>query len=213
MRTEIIPGPADFFRDHTIKGFLADDEGDLLHRYAAKAILPCLEVGSYCGRSTVYLGLACRTTGNTLYALDHHRGSEEHQLGELFHDSDLYNSQQQCMDSFPVFRNTLALAELEQTVVPLVASSDVVARHWATPLGMVFIDGGHSPEMSRQDCLLWCEKLATGGYLAIHDIFEHPEEGGQGPYLAMQAVLARGDFTVIDRVQSLVILERRGEPE
>jgi len=209
LRTEKYPSPDDFFRDHTIKGFLDDEEGKLLHHYAAQALNPCLEVGSYCGLSTVYIGLACRRTGNTLYALDHHRGSEEHQFGELYHDAELYDSNLQCMDSFPDFRRTLALAELEQTVVPLVAASSVVVRHWATPLGMVFIDGGHSPDMSRQDCVCWSEKIHPGGFLAIHDIFERPEDGGQGPYMAMQAVMDGGEFECIDQVQSLVILRRQ----
>lgn len=185
-------------------------EGEALYQYARKAaaIGPCLEIGSYCGKSTVYLGLACQQTLNTLYAVDHHRGSEEHQYGELYHDSELYDAPTGQVDSFPMFRRTLAQAQLQDAVVPLVAASEVVLRAWATPLGLVFIDGGHSHETALRDCLGWSEKIASGGFLAIHDIFESPEAGGQGPYLAMQAVLAHQHFTLVDRIQSLVILQR-----
>jgi len=199
-----------FFSHNSIKGFLAAHEGEALYRYSvlASSVGPCLEIGSYCGKSTVYMGHACQQHHNTLYAVDHHRGSEEHQLGEEYHDSDLYDSQQQLFDSFPLFRRTLRLAALDNTVVPVVASSAIAVRHWVTPLGMVFIDGGHSHEMARNDCLWWSEKVAVGGFLAIHDIFECPEDGGQGPYLAMCAVLEGGMFERVDRVDSLVILKR-----
>lgn len=175
----------------------------------AGPIGPCLEIGSYCGKSSVYLGMACRQTDNVLYAVDHHRGSEEHQPGEEYHDADLFDPRAQQMDSFFEFRKTLGLAALEDVVIPLVTRSAVANKRWATPLGLVFIDGGHSPEMSREDCLLWSEKLAAGGVLAIHDIFERPEEGGQGPYMAMRAVLERGGFITQDRVESLVFLQRQ----
>lgn len=200
-----------FIEENSIKGFLAADEGDALHHYAlaAGAVGPCLEIGSYCGKSTVYIGDACRQTDNTLYALDHHRGSEEHQRGEAYHDMELYDAALGCMDSFPVFRRTLALADLEAYVVPVVASSQQVARHWRTPLGFVFVDGGHSHESSMFDCLNWSKHITHGGFLAVHDLFEHPEEGGQGPFLAFQAVLAAGEFEKVAQVRSLGILRKK----
>lgn len=200
-----------FIEENSIKGFLAADEGEALHHcaLAAGAVGPCLEIGSYCGKSTVYIGDACRQTDNTLYAVDHHRGSEEHQCGEAYHDAELYDAADACMDSFPVFRRTLALANLEAYVVPVVASSQQVARHWRTPLGFVFVDGGHSPESSMFDCLNWCKHLTAGGFLAVHDLFEHPEEGGQGPFLAFQAVLAGGEFEKVAQVRSLGILRKK----
>jgi len=211
--------PSTFFQQHSIKGFLASHEGEALFEYAgkAKAVGPCLEIGSYCGKSTVYIGLACKDSGNTLYAVDHHRGSEEHQLGEEYHDQALYDHGVQQMDSLPCFRETLKLAQLEDTVIPVVASSALALRHWQTPLGFAFIDGGHSPQMAMDDCTGWAEKIAPGGLLAIHDIFERPEDGGQGPYLGMQAVLNSGKlsgkvsekFITIDRIDSLAILQRQ----
>lgn len=194
----------------SVKGFLAADEGEALYQHALQtaAVGPCLEIGSYCGKSTVYLGTACRETHNTLFALDHHRGSEEHQLGEEYHDPDLYDRSVEKMDSFPAFRQTLARAQLEQTVVPLVTTSTVAARHWATPLGMVFIDGGHSLEAALCDYRNWASHVALGGILAIHDIFPNPADGGQAPYEIWKLAKASGLFEVVPTVNTLGLLRR-----
>lgn len=201
----------DFFCRHTIKGFLDHQEGMALYQHALSvaAIGPCLEIGSYCGKSTVYLGQACQSTGNALFAVDHHRGSEEHQPGEEYHDSELFDASRNRMDSFQVFRDTLRSSQLEECVVPVVSTSALVLKHWRMPLGLVFIDGGHSPEMSLADCVGWSDRIVAGGKLCIHDIFESPSEGGQGPYLAMRAVLARGDYEFREQVGSLAVLQRR----
>src|SRR5690606_30633680 len=120
-------------------------------------------VGSYCGKSTVYLGAACKTRQAVLYAVDHHRGSEEHQPGEEYYDSELYDSHHEALDSFPSFRHTLKRAELENTVVPIVAPSVLAARHWNTPLSMVFIDGGHSMAAALEDYRSWSGHVIRGG--------------------------------------------------
>ncbi|NNL56979.1 MAG: class I SAM-dependent methyltransferase [Pseudomonadales bacterium] len=197
---------------NSVKGFLANDEGEALYEYAlaTAALGPCLEVGSYCGKSTVYLGAACRTRGNTLYALDHHRGSEEHQLGEEYHDPDLFDNALHTIDSFPAFRQTLSRAALEQTVVPIVASSVIAARHWATPLGMVFIDGGHSFKAAQCDYNSWATHIVHNGILAIHDIFPDPADGGQAPYEIYQQACASGLFKALPTVNTLGLLQRIG---
>ena len=199
-----------FFKAHIIKGFLDHDEGLALNTYAKSqsSLGPGLELGSYCGKSTVYLGLACQSEGQTLYAVDHHRGSEEHQAGEEYHDPELYDEKIQRLDSFPDFRRTLSLAGLEDTVVPLVTSSELARRDWQTPLAMVFVDGGHSHEMAINDCLGWAKRIMPKGVLAIHDIFEKPEDGGQGPYLGMKAVIDTGQFQLEKRVKTLVFLRK-----
>ena len=197
-------------KNNDTKGFLADIEGETLYTYAERsaAVGPCLEIGSYCGKSTIYLAAGCQLSGNIVYAVDHHLGSEEHQFGEEYHDSDLYDSINKRMDSFPTFRRNIESANLIDCVIPIISSSKKASRHWRTPLGMVFIDGGHSPEMAMDDCLSWSEKIASGGYMAVHDIFEKPEEGGQGPYLALQAVLENRDFVFEEKVGSMVVLRR-----
>ncbi|TNF33820.1 MAG: class I SAM-dependent methyltransferase [Gammaproteobacteria bacterium] len=194
----------------TVKGFLADDEAAALHHHALATahIGPALEIGSYCGKSTVYLGIACQQQGNILYAVDHHRGSEEHQLGEEYHDPDLYDAQAGLMDTFREFRRVMRAAKLEDTVVPIVAPSTVASRRWATPLGMVFIDGGHSMEAALNDYRCWSQHVATGGILAIHDIFPNPADGGRPPYEIYQLACASGLFEILPMVSTLGVLRR-----
>ena len=196
----------------SVKGFLHPDEGRRLFELAlaASARGPCLEVGSYCGKSTLYLGTACRERGQLLYAVDHHRGSEEHQPGESYHDPDLLDGLGGRVDSFRAFRDTLARAGLEDTVVPVVASSAMAARHWLTPLSMVFIDGGHSREAALTDYRAWAGHLRPGGILAIHDLFPDPADGGQAPIEIYRLALASGLFAELAVTRTLGVLERLG---
>ena len=194
----------------TIKGFLADDEGQALFEAATHTanLGPCLEVGSYCGKSTVFLATAAKQNNNIVYAIDHHRGSEEHQLGEEYHDSELFDSQAQLMDTFKAFRKTLRDAQLEDTVIPIVATSQLASRHWSTPLGMVFIDGGHSMEAAMTDYRSWVGHIALGGILAIHDIFPNPKDGGQAPYTIWKLAKASGLFEELPTVNTLGLFKR-----
>lgn len=193
-----------------VKGFLDPDEGQALfdRAHEVASLGPILEIGSYCGKSTVYLGCAAKQSDNSVFAVDHHRGSEEHQLGEEYHDPDLYDQDANKMDSFRSFRATMHQFELENTVVPIVSSTLVASRHWATPLGMVFIDGGHSLEAALNDYRCWTRFIVKGGTLAIHDIFPNPEEGGQAPYEIMKLAIASGQFEEVERVKTLTILRR-----
>ncbi len=193
-----------------IKGFLSRTEGETLYQHAQAACVlgPCLEVGSYCGKSTVYLGTACREAGALLYAVDHHRGSEEHQPGQAYHDPELCDPVTGRMDSFPEFRRTLDAAGLIDTVVPIVAPSALAARHWRTPLGMVFIDGGHSMAAALADYRCWAGHVLPGGLLAIHDVFPNPEDGGRPPHHIWELATASGLFEALPLVQSLGVLRR-----
>jgi len=193
-----------------IRGFLDPVEGEALYHWAIRgaALGPCLEIGSYCGKSTLYLGQACQDTGQILFAVDHHRGSEEHQPGEEYHDTELFDVENQIMDSFPEFRRTLRKAGLEETVVPVVAASKVAAKAWATPLGLVFIDGGHSLEAALIDLDCWSSQVMEGGYLLIHDIFPDPAEGGQAPYIIWNKARESGLFRELTKVKTLGVLQR-----
>ncbi len=193
-----------------VKGFLDPEEGQRLFElaYAAADQGACLEVGSYCGKSTLYLGAGVKRGGGLLYALDHHRGSEEHQLGEEYHDPDLYDAQLQRMDSLPVFRRTLALAALEEHVVAVVGSSTAAGRFWQTPLSLVFIDGGHSMKAALDDYRTWAPKILPGGVLAIHDIFPNPQDGGQAPFTIYQMAQASGLFEALPMTKTLGVLRR-----
>jgi predicted O-methyltransferase YrrM len=193
-----------------IKGFLATDEAQALYDNALQASAegPVLEIGSYCGKSTIFLGLACQQTNSTLFALDHHRGSEEHQKGEMFHDPDLYDPAEDIVDTFREFRRNIRAAGLEEVVVPIVAGSAATARHWNTPLAMVFIDGGHSMDAALTDYRCWAPKIQRGGVLAIHDLFADAHAGGQAPYAIYRMALASGLFASLGRVCSLGLLRR-----
>lgn len=193
-----------------VKGFLPEIEGMRLYELAREAgrLGPCLEIGSYCGKSTIYLGIGCRQAGTVLYSIDHHRGSEEHQPGQEYHDPDLFDPQTGLMDSFREFRKTLTLAGLEETVVPIVAPSAVAARCWATPLSLVFIDGGHSLRAAMTDYTCWASHVVAGGYLAIHDIFPDPAKGGQAPYTIYKLAVVSGLFEELPMVETLGVLRR-----
>ncbi len=195
-----------------IKGFLALEEGKRLFELALEACLlgPCLEIGSFCGKSTVYIGSACKLRGRVLFSVDHHRGSEEQQPGQLYFDPEVYDQQRGVIDSFPLFRATIERAGLEDTVVPIVARSQVVAKEWATPLGLVFIDGGHALETVLADYRCWSQHVLAGGFLVFHDIYLDPAEGGQAPYKVYKLALASGLFEELPMTKTLGVLRRYG---
>ena len=144
----------------------------------------------------------------TVFALDHHRGSEEHQRGEFFHDPELYDAGAGVMDTFREFRRNIHRAGLDAVVVPVVAGSEVAARHWQTPLAMVFIDGGHSLDAALTDYRCWMPHLMRSGVLAIHDLFDDAHAGGQAPYAVYRMALASGLFENLGQVNSLGLLRR-----
>ena len=194
-----------------VKGFLDEEEGLFLYHAAETAVPlgPCLEIGSYCGKSGIYLGLGCKAHQGVLFSIDHHRGSEEQQPGEEYFDPALFDPLSGRIDTFPFFRKTIEKAGLEDTIVPLVCPSPLAARQWATPLSLVFIDGGHSFEAAYQDYQNWARHILPGGYLLIHDIFEDPQQGGQAPFQVFQLALASGLFQELPRVKTLGVLKRR----
>lgn len=194
---------------------MPEDEGDALHDAALVAGathpgLPFLEIGSYCGRSTIWLGDAARQRGTILFAVDHHRGSEENQRGWEWHDPSLVDQAVGKMDTLPTFRRTILEAGLEPHVVAVVGESPVVARHWTTPLAFLFIDGGHGREVARRDYHGWADHVVSGGVMAIHDVFTRSDEGGQAPYEEIYVpAIDSGRFDEVGHQGSLRILRRR----
>jgi len=194
-----------------VKGFLDKEEGRRLYEIAiaASRMGPCLEIGSYCGKSAVYLGSACRENNGILFSIDHHRGSEEQQPGEVYFDPELIDPQLLCIDTFAAFRQTIAMAGLEGTVVPIVCRSEIASRLWVTPLSLVFIDGGHSHEAVRNDYDGWAGHIMPGGYLLIHDIFKDPAKGGQAPYMIYKRAVASGLYRELPMTKTLGVLQRK----
>lgn len=195
-------------------GFMPPDEGDALHAAAlfagrAQPGRPMVEVGSYCGRSTVWIGDAAQRCGTLLFAVDHHRGSEENQVGWEHHDPTLVDPASGLMDTLGIFRQTIHGARLDDTVVAVVGDSAAVAAAWSTPLSFVFIDGGHGVTPTQLDYRSWTPHVAVGGILAIHDVFADPADGGQAPHdYIYRPALDSGRFVETSATGSLRVLRR-----
>jgi MMP 1-O-methyltransferase len=195
------------------RGFMPPAEGLALYQVAADyaRLGPIGEVGTYCGKSTIYLAAAAAEAGQKVITVDHHRGSEEIQPGWEHHDPDVVDLRTGRMDTLPFFRATIEDAGLEDHVIAIVGTSAEVARLWRTPLGMLFIDGGHSEPQVAADYEGWAPWVAPGGALAFHDIYPDPADGGQAPYRVYLRALASGAFTEVSVTGSLRVLERTGE--
>jgi MMP 1-O-methyltransferase len=191
-------------------GFMPEQEGRALYRAARGVGVPgpLLEVGSWLGKSALYLAAAARETQRVVVTVDHHRGSEEHQPGWEYHDPALVDPLVGRIDTLPGFRRTIAAAGAEDVVVAVVARSEVLAPLWATPLALLFLDGSHTEESARRDQDAWVGKLAVGGTLAIHDVFPDPADGGRAPFGVYSRVLASGQFTELPGTGSLRLLRR-----
>ena len=193
-----------------VKGFMPLDEGELLYRRALEVLTagPGLEVGSYCGKSAVYLGAAAQRVGSTVFSVDHHHGSEENQAGWEHHDRDVVDSRTGRMDTLPFFRRTIEDAGLEDHVIAIVGQSLTMARHWRTPLALLFIDGGHAEEHAQNDYIGWAKWVQPSGLLVIHDVFADPADGGQAPYHVYLRALESGEFVEDESLGSMRVLRR-----
>jgi MMP 1-O-methyltransferase len=167
-----------------------------------------LEIGAWCGKSTVYLGAAAELAGGILYSVDHHRGSEENQPGWQHHDPDLVDPSDGRLDTLPQWRRTVAQGVLEEWVVGVVGDSPTVAATWQTPLAFCFIDGGHGEAPAWSDYRGWTPHVALGGWLAIHDVFPNPADGGRPPYELWCDALQSGQWAADGECGSLRVLRR-----
>jgi predicted O-methyltransferase YrrM len=199
------------------RGFMPDDEGLALLLAALRAgrHLPegtapgsFVEIGAWCGKSTVYLGAAAEATGAVLYSVDHHRGSEENQAGWDYHEEDLVDGATGRIDTLLHWRKAITSAALEPSVVGVVGDSPTVAARWHHPLAFCFIDGGHGAEPAWADFNGWSPLVAVGGWLAIHDVFPDPADGGRPPYELFCAALDSKEFIEDGECGSLRVLRR-----
>jgi predicted O-methyltransferase YrrM len=205
--------PSQQARAEAARGFMPPDEGVALYEAGASVAAggsPLLEIGSYCGKSALYLGAAAGERDTVLFALDHHRGSEENQPGWEWHEPDLVDDDIGRIDTLPRFRRAIFDAGLERAVVAVVGDSPTVGRHWTTPLALLFIDGGHGPEPAHRDYETWVRHVELGGLLVIHDVFPDPADGGRPPYEIYLRALESGAFVEERAVGSLRVLRRTG---
>ena len=192
-------------------GFMPPEEGMALFEYAVERLPhgPAVEIGTYCGKSSVYLGAAAKLTGGTVFTVDHHHGSEENQAGWEHHDTTLVDERTGRLDTLPTFRRTIEQAGLEDEVVAVIGASTTVSRWWTTPVSLLFIDGGHGVEPAQLDYRGWAPKVMPGGLLLVHDVFPDPADGGRPPYEEIYLpALASKQFAEIDAVGSLRVLRR-----
>ena len=202
------------------KGFMPDDEGLALAAIAERATLAgfssMVEVGAYCGRSTLYLisgiarALSLGAAPAVVFSVDHHRGSEENQEGFEHHDDTLVNRETGRMDTLPFWRRAMEAAGAEDLAVAVVGDSPTIAARWNVAAGLVFIDGGHGDVPAWADYQGWAPRVADDGWLAIHDVFPDPTDGGRPPFEIYERALSSGEFEEEHSAQtgSLRVLRR-----
>jgi predicted O-methyltransferase YrrM len=195
------------------KGFMPDEEGEALYAAALAAgrhvrDATFVEVGAWCGKSTVYLAAAAEATGATVLSVDHHHGSEELQAGWPDFDPDLVDPADGRVNTLPTWQRTVATAGLEGFVVGVVGDSPTVASRVREGVALCFIDGGHGHDPAWADYRAWAPLVALGGWLCIHDVFEDPDDGGRPPYELYREATATA-FDEVGATGSLRVLRRR----
>ena len=191
-----------------VKGFMPPHEGDALVKWASQfsKLGPIMEIGTYCGKSSIYLSIGAKKNNQIVFTLDHHLGSEEHQLDEEYFDKEIYDYNNKRVNTLPLLIENINQFKIKN-IVPIISESIKAASNWNTNLGILFIDGGHSFESANNDYLCWESKVIQGGVLIIHDIFEDPNEGGQAPYEIYQKAL-NSNYKVYERVDTIVCLKK-----
>ncbi|MGJ7905898.1 class I SAM-dependent methyltransferase [Actinopolyspora sp. H202] len=191
-------------------GFMPDSEGAALFETAMTYLADgvAVEIGTYCGKSAIYLGAAAAATGGMVVTVDHHRGSEEHQPGWEYHDPELVDPEDERLDTLGRFRRTISDAGLEERVMAVVGGSAALAAIWRTPISMLFIDGGHTDEAANADFEGWSPWVRRGGVLVLHDVFPDPADGGRAPYRIYRRAMEGGEFREVSVTGSLRVLQR-----
>jgi len=199
----------DFDRLDTIKGFMPRNEGLALTKWAEEFSIfgPALEIGTFGAKSSLYIAAGTAINDQLIYTVDHHSGSEEHQLGEEYFDSDIYDKKMGRVNTVPLMQSNLQQFDESKWVIPIIANANSLAPSWKTKLGLLFIDGSHTEVSAMNDYDNWSSKIHSKGALVIHDIYEKPEEGGQAPFLIYQKALQEG-FLLYERVDTIVCLTK-----
>lgn len=191
------------------RGWMYEAEGRALYESAleqsGRGVI--LEIGTFCGKSTIYLAAGAEASGGKVVTVDHHRGSEEHQVGEEYHDPSLLDADFAAIDTLPYFRSVIRRAGLESTVVAVVGHSEDLAKLWGGHLAMLFLDAGHTQKEIDQQYDAWSKWVVPGGYLAFHDVYEEHERW-HAPLRTYQRALDSGLFKEVRAVESLRVLER-----
>ena len=199
----------DFEQLDNLKGFMPRHEGLALTKWAENFSQcgPALEIGTFGAKSALYIAAGSSIHDELVYTIDHHSGSEEHQLGEEYFDPEIYDKKLGRVNTVPLMQTNLQQFDESNWVVPIIANANSIAPSWRSELGLLFIDGSHTEISTLNDYDNWSSKLHSHGALVIHDIYEKPEDGGQAPYLIYQKALTEG-FQLYERVDTIVCLTK-----
>ena len=193
-----------------VKGFLSDKEAKKLQELFLKVHLlgSVLEIGTYCGKSALNFSDVAKDVNGLIYTIDHHTGSEEHQLGEEYHDSELFDKRLKKFNTLPEFLNNLKSKKMAKFIIPIIDKSQNASNFFSEKISLLFIDGGHSFETALSDYNAWKDKICSNGLLVIHDVFPNPKDGGRPPYEIYTLARESKEFDDLGIYETLGILKK-----
>jgi Methyltransferase domain/Glycosyl transferase family 2 len=188
-------------RMRRVEGWLRDDEAELLIRVTRLALKEqatptVVEIGSYCGKSTLVLAAAAKSTCSVarVYAIDPHEGdvgAADSAAGVTSHTP-----------TFESFSANISAAGLTDVVEPIRRRSLDVS--WKGPIALLFIDGLHDYFSVSRDFAHFERWLPTGAYVAFHDC----DNSYPGVQACVEEIVALGHYREAWRAQSLVVLQK-----
>ena len=156
-----------------VEGFLFGLEGFALMQLAAhgEGEGAIVEIGSFQGRSTCWLASGAKRAGREhVTAVDHFKGSPEHQAGGQMESGAIAREG----STYGRFCENIKAMEVDDYVDPIVAGSAEAVQSWDGPIRLLFIDGDHAYETSKQDFELWSPFVVEKGVIAFHDVGTWP---------------------------------------
>lgn len=139
-----------------ITGQITFNEALFLYRKAVECKGHIIEIGSFQGKSTVFLALGARENGMKVFAIDPHKDTYLHE-GKYKDSSSDY------------FKNLLNYDVRFNVDSYLDFSYNVNEKFHDGVYSMLFIDGDHSYDSVKQDFELYFPKLRNGGLVCFHD--------------------------------------------
>ena len=193
-----------------IKGFLSPKESKKLQELFQKVhkLGPILEIGTYCGKSAINFAEVAKKFNGLVFSVDHHTGSEEHQLGEEYHDDELFDKRLNKFNTLPEFLKNVILHKKSEYIIPILDESKKAAKRFFEEISLLFIDGGHAKQTALDDYYAWKDKICSGGLLVIHDVFPDPKDGGRPPFEIYSLASESGEFEDLGIYETLGILKR-----
>ena len=193
-----------------VKGFLSDKEAKKLQELFLKVhhLGSVLEIGTYCGKSALNFSEVAKDVNGLIYTIDHHTGSEEHQRGEEYHDSELFDERLKKFNTLPEFLNNLKSKKMAKFIIPIIDKSQNASNFFSEKISLLFIDGGHSFETALSDYNAWKDKIFSDGLLVIHDVFPNPKDGGRPPYEIYTLARESKEFNDLGIYETLGILKK-----